>query len=391
MPDTEEPTRWGRMVARMHGEIPAEELEAYRRAGAEVYALLEDLEGRRLDSILGSGDAWAVAPATQAALVCGWNAFALQLLGDQLLSADYEADPPTVGYVPVVTARQALEFYGQVSGWLERARRAESNPSFVLDVAVPAPLPSWVEAEPCPLPHLGAIRAAAAQLRRQAMAGAAGFHLDLTDPDRRKAHGQVHELLANAEAALDYADRLWAPDAPAAVHEDVERHSKLAIRRLYLLGQLLAMPRLALRPLPAPTALAAPAAGTLPGQPGFDPWCLTDPTGRQWWQHDPQAGAALQALWAHDPQPARTLAIQVEIDLAVARGDIAIATWGAAPLGHYSSCPWAPIYEVRRPTSIAGRRLQPLQHFSYDVSADDVLRGGPFRRQIVVGPFHRNG
>ena len=126
----EQPTLWGRLMARKNGEVPADVLEAYQRAGAEVYQLLDDLEVRRLDVVLGTGDAWSVAPATQAALVCAWNAFALQLLGDQLLVADYEADPPSVGYVPPATAEQALSFYGQVAGWLERARRAESNPSF---------------------------------------------------------------------------------------------------------------------------------------------------------------------------------------------------------------------------------------------------------------------
>ncbi len=133
----EEPNLWGRMMAKLGGEVPADVLEAYRRAGGEVYQLLDDLAGRRLDIVLGTGDAWSVAPATQAALVCGWNAFALQLIGDQLLAADYEADPSSVGFVPPATAQEALGFYGQVAAWLERARGAERNPSFVLDVAVP--------------------------------------------------------------------------------------------------------------------------------------------------------------------------------------------------------------------------------------------------------------
>ena len=361
----EEPNLWGRMMAKLSGEVPADVLEAYRRAGGEVYQLLDDLAGRRLDIVLGTGDAWSVAPATQAALVCGWNAFALQLIGDQLLAADYEADPSSVGFVPPATAQEALGFYGQVAAWLERARGAERNPSFVLDVAVPAPLPSWTQLEPRPGPHLTALRTAASQLRRHAVAAVAGLKVDLSDPERKRAHEQIHGLLAEVEAAVDYAARLWAPDLPPEVHGDIEHRSKLAIERLYLLGQLIAMPSLALRSLPAPMAIAAPAAGTLPGQAGFDPWCLSHPAGRAWWQRDAQAHRALQALWANDPDPARTVATQVEIDLAVARGDVAIATWRGAPVGHFSSCPWAPIYEVRRPTTIAGRTLAPLQQFTY--------------------------
>lgn len=42
MIDSDRPGLWGRLLARLHGEVPADVLEAYRRAGAEVYALLED-------------------------------------------------------------------------------------------------------------------------------------------------------------------------------------------------------------------------------------------------------------------------------------------------------------------------------------------------------------
>ena len=111
---------------------------------------------------------------------------------------------------------------------------------------------------------------------------------------------------------------------------------------------------------------------------------------RGFWQRDPQAQVAVQALWASDPDPGRTLATQVEIDLAIARGDVAIATWQGYALGRFATCPWAPIYEARHPATIAGRRLAPLQHFTFDVSAEGFAWGQPFRRQILVGPFYPN-
>ena len=46
----------------------------------------------------------------------------------------------------------------------------------------------------------------------------------------------------------------------------------------------------------------------LPGQPGFDLWCLTDPYTRAYWQQDPAACMAIAMLWRVDPAPARTLA-----------------------------------------------------------------------------------
>lgn len=375
------------MVARLQGEIPADVVEAYRRAGAEVYALLDDLETLRLEATAAGLDAWSIEPATQAALLCGWNAFALQLVADQLLDADYEANPATVGYLPAVTSEQALAFYGQVPGWLERARRAQSNPGFSLDLAVPAPLPPWAAAEPCPRVHLAAMRAATAQLRRHATAGMAGFHAALDDETRRATHDAVHEVLAEAEASANYAERLWAPEIPAAIHEDIERHSKHAVERFYLLGQLVAMPALAGMQRPAPVA-ASPASAAAPGE-SFSPWCLTDPDSRSRWQRDSRARKAIDALWAKDPDPQSTLAIQAEIDAARARGDIAIATRDGRSLGNYYCCPWGAIYEVRRPSVIGERLLQPLQQFTFDVSAEGMEEGKPFRREILVGQFHR--
>lgn len=112
------PGVWGRMVSRLQGEVPAEDREAYRRAGSKVYSLIADLELRRIEWGTTGVDAWTAPLSSQAALLCGWNAFALQTLGDSLLAADYESQPSTRGFVPPVTAEQTLAFYQQVPGWL---------------------------------------------------------------------------------------------------------------------------------------------------------------------------------------------------------------------------------------------------------------------------------
>lgn len=372
----------GRFLARLQGEIPATELEAYQRAGAEVYDLIEDLEGDRADWALQEFDAWSVPEATQVALLCGWNAFALQLLGDRLLDADYESEPSTVGFVPPVTAEQALAFYGQVAAWLSRARQARASSSFRLDVDVPAALPRWSEAEPCPLPHLAAMRSALDQLRRHTSAASAGFHLDPDDGERRRAHDRIQEVLADAEAAASYADRLWAPDVPATVHEAIEAQARLAVERFYEAGQFLAMPRLAIQ-LPRTLSRQKGRPLARPGRPGFDPWCLTDPETRQHWQTVAAAQKAIRALWANDPQPDRTLAIQSEIEGAAERGDID----RLAGSGPYYCCPWAPIWVVKRPVVLGGQHLRSLEQFTYDVSAEEVPEGGAFVRRVLVGRF----
>lgn len=387
MPDeaTDEtpPGPWGRLMARLQGEIPATELEAYRRAGAEVYSLLDDLEGARAEWALAGLDAWTAPHSTQVALLCGWNAFALQAMGDQLLSADYESEPSTRGYVPPVTAEQVLAWYEQVPAWLSRSRAARESGTYALDVAVPAALPPWSEVEPCPRPHLAAIRAAAAQLRRHATASMAGFHVELTDPGRKRAHDRVHEVLAEAEAAADYADRLWAPGVPAKVHEAIETHAKRSVEAFHLLGQLMAIPSLATAPPPKPSSSAGrPRPG--PGQAGFDPWVLTDPRSRSGWKRDPEAREAISVLWDRDPDPRRTLAVQAEIDAAVERSDIVLDK----SIGNYFCCPWSGIYLVRRPVTIDGRPLQAMQQFAFEVSAEEMDEGGRFKRELVVGRFH---
>ena len=376
------PGMWGRMVARLAGEVPADVLEGYQRAGSEVYDLLQALEQRRLEWKLKDLDAWTVDSGSQVALVCAWNAFALQLLGDRLLDADYQTSPRTVGYVPPVTAEQALTFYGQVAAWLSRARQAEASASYELDVDVPAPLPPWSEVEPCPTAHLVAMRAALDELRRHASAALADFHLNKDDPERGRASDRIQEVLAAAEAAGGYADRLWAPDVPPALHEEIERHAKEAVASYYELGQLLAMPRLALRPRAVPSTATGGVRRPGPGEQGFDPWCLTDPQTRPSWERDRQARQAIAALWANDPDPRKTLTIQADIDAAVERGDVVFSS-----AGHYYCCPWAPIYEVRRSVTIAGRRLRPIQEFTFDVSAEEMAKGGAFKRELYIGQF----
>jgi len=380
-PVEQRPGPFGRLMARLQGEVPADVLEAYRRAGGEVYALGDELETRRIESLL-DGDTWSMDPATQAALAAVWCAFALQALGDALLEADYQADPGSVGYVPSVTARQALAFYGQVPGWLARARQAQASPSYRLDVTLPARLPPWGEVEPCPKVHLAAMRAALDQLRRHAAAGMAGFHVEGVDDGRRRAHDRAHEILAEAEAAACYADRLWAPEVPYDIHEAIERHAKHALDRFYELGQLMAMPQLAIS---TPPTLARFETSALPGpgQPGFDPWCLTHPASRAWWWRDPTARRAIDMLWASDPDPAATLAIQGDIDAAVARGDVI-----PNPVGYFLCCPWSSIYEVRHPVIIGGRWLHPVEQFALDVSAEGMSQGRAFRRELFVGQFH---
>lgn len=100
--------------------VAAPTLEAYRRAGFAVQELLQQVAYRRLECELEGLDPWDVGPSRQAELVCAWNAFALQTLGDALSDT-------SKGRVSAASSRQALAFYEQVEGWLNRARQARSK------------------------------------------------------------------------------------------------------------------------------------------------------------------------------------------------------------------------------------------------------------------------
>ena len=43
---------------------------------------------------------------------------------------------------------------------------------------------------------------------------------------------------------------------------------------------------------------------------------------------------------------------------------------------------------MRRPVTIAGQRLDPIQEFTFDVSAEEISEGGEFKRGLLVGQFH---
>jgi hypothetical protein len=325
-------------------------------------------------------------PGQASQLLCTWNAFVLQTLGDQLVEADYQAMPSTAGYLPPVTAEQTAAFLGEVEYWSSRARRAAADPNFDIgaDHPLPAVLPRWVEVEPCPTEHLVAMLAAARAVRDRVEAAQADFVRAGVAEDHAKDAAQLAGLVADADSAVSYAESLWSPTADGVLHERIEASLKRAIEGYYRVGQLFAIPTLLDRPdVQASTPVVARLP--LPGQPGFDPWCLTSPISRARWQRDPKARRAIDLLWRYDPDPAATLGLQAQIDAAVSSGVVDSAS---SSLGDYFCCPWSAIYVARKPVVIGGRSLRPGDQLTLDVSAEKIASGGRFERQFVFGPFH---
>lgn len=385
----EKPSLLTKIYAAMCGEVSAETLEAYRRASLSVFELLDHLERERLTARAEGKTPWTLAPGEQAVGVCAWNAFVLQTLGNAFLDADYQTHPGTVGFVPPITADQVMRFYEPVEPWLRRARQAQANPQFVLDVTVPAALPAWSEVEPCPNTHLKGMLHAMRAVRDHAQAAMAYLEASApTDPRPQRQLDTIRQHYAAATTQARYADDMHGIDPSRDVHERVEEYLKAAIEQFYLVGQLVAMPERAEKATVVAPPVALPKAQPRPGQPGFNPWVLTDPLSREKFQRDPEAREAIRLLWVHDPAPEKTLAIQAEIEAAYTRGDISIAKKAdGRRLGHFFCTPWAAIYTVNRSVTLGGVALAPLQTFVFDVSIEGMNRGVPFRRQIKVAKF----
>jgi hypothetical protein len=260
------PTGWNRFFAKVQGEVPAAELDAFRRASAPVFELLEQVERRRLECSIDGLDPWTIPPATRAAFLCAWNAFVLQTLGNDFLDADYRAEPRTPHFVPPVTAEQVLRFYEQVEAWVNRAWQAQANPDFRLDVAVPAPLPAWGQVEPFPLAHLDGLLHAMRAVRDHADAAMAFLPTaPPPDPEQQAQVNRIRQLFAAAQARARYAEELCGHEPAPEVRERAGQHARAAIEQFYLLGQLASDPELARDPAPPPTA-ARPARAAAPAR-----------------------------------------------------------------------------------------------------------------------------
>ena len=224
---------------------------------------------------------------------------------------DGTSDPRTVGYLPPVTAEQAAAFFGEVEYWSSRTHRAAVDPHYDVsaEAGLPASLPAWVQVEPCPRPHLAAMLPAARSMRDHAQMALADYTRAEVPEDKAKLTTKLTGMIAEADEAVAYAEALWSPSSTDLIHQRVESSVTRGIKRYYLLGQLLGMPALLERPQ-AEVAVASGHRLPLPGQPGFDLWCLTDPTTRPQWQRDPAARRALEVMWSYAPDPAATLTLQ---------------------------------------------------------------------------------
>jgi hypothetical protein len=369
-----------RVEARLAGRVPATTVAAALRAGGVVYDELSEAEALRRDLVTAGTDLWSLPAGQSSQLVATWCAYALHTLGEQLVESEYAASPRLKGYLPAMTADQAMVFLTAADTWSARARRAAADPGYDIaeETRLPASLPSWNRSEPCPPTHVEAMLSAARALRERAQAALADFLATRVPDERRGTTERLQGLLAEADAAIGRGERMWTPSRFQPLHRAVESALLDGLQQLFRLGQLLARPALA-----ESAGGAARPARPLPGEAGFDPWCLSEPSAARSLRRDPEARAALDHLWRSDPDPAATLALFDEVEGAAADGDIAPDDGR-----NYDCTPWPAIYTARRPVTLAGHALRPGQQFTLDICVSDHGgREAEFRRDLYIGTF----
>ncbi|MBF6557991.1 MAG: hypothetical protein IVW52_17935 [Acidimicrobiales bacterium] len=374
-----------RLAARLAGRVPAATVEAYLRAGSAVYDDFFAAEALRRDLVASGTDLWSLGAGPSSQLLATWCAFGLQTLGERLVASENAASPRMAGYLPAMTAEQASVFLDAGRTWSARARRAVADAGYDLadEVRLPATLPVWKRMEPCPPTHVEAMLAAAQALSDRGQAALADFCGSSIPAEHTGTADQLRGLYAQADAAIGQAEQMWRPSRYQPLHRAVEDALRDALDQLFRLGQVLARPSLL-------GADGAKGAGRgrhrMPGEPGFDPWCLSDSAAARSLGGDLAAKRALEHLWGSDPDPAATLALLETVEQEADDGSIT----GSDESGSYYYCtPWPTIYTVRRPVTIAGHNLTPGEQFTLDICVGGHMGRAPgFHRDLLVQNFH---
>ncbi|GIW37188.1 MAG: hypothetical protein KatS3mg073_1333 [Meiothermus sp.] len=367
--------------ARARGYLSTEALEAYRRAGAGVYALLGELEASHPNP-------WTAAFSSQIYLLCVWNAFALQTLGDQMLAADEHLEPTSPGLVPPQTHALIRKFYQGSAEWLASAREAEQGR--YPEEELPASLPPWEGATRYPRVFLEALLEAAQALQQHVEARWGDFEQYPLPGDKAHLLERLRQKRRRAQTKLDYTLRLLSPQG-TSVPSTVVQHLRLAVSSYFRLGQFLALPVL----LDGNQGPDVQDTGKVeirerlllpePVPPPPMPWRMTDPRARPRLEQDGAVQAALRDMRQADPDPQTTQAMFEQIQAALERGLIAYAlSPNGQPLGPHRSPPFAAVYVALKPLKLWGQQLQAGQLFSFETYR--LSRGGTFRRALVVYP-----
>jgi hypothetical protein len=202
----------------IRADMPVREIDPYRRAGADAYELIDEV------------------PPASCARLAAWNAFLLQVYGDNLVAAGSHSR-----YVMADIVIFAREAYQLANIWLNEVRKAQASSSYRFIFNLPYHLPHWQEAYRTD-----------EQLRAMRDTLETGRTRVASDVERFAGDDTHRELLrvrlAQIDSEVQYVERLWTRKPTPDLRLTLGDTLTAALDHAYEIGQLLALPELILRP-----------------------------------------------------------------------------------------------------------------------------------------------
>jgi hypothetical protein len=342
-----------RLEASVRGEVSTADLSAFASGNQDAYELLDEL------------------PPQGCASLAAWCAFVLQSHADNLLGSG-----SSEGHCAEPAYEEARVLIQLATAWLERARSALSSADYRLDVVIPQPYPRPYGAQ-----HIDELRAMRKTL--EAVEARAGTAIEARRGE--PVYERLQPTLGIMRAALDAALVLARGHTPEqSIELALVQTVHAALDRGYQAGQLLAMPELLAKArVEQPVRDSSPASLALlrPGDPAFDPWCLTDPVERRRLAAIATSVAKLDDFWAKHPEVEQLLALQSEILAALQAGTADyLPSEAAGSLKQFTSkCPWPAALWAKARISIGGQAFEEGDRFVLSAGGGDE----PFRCAFV--------
>jgi hypothetical protein len=404
---------WDALIGQDHHLVDVAPLRAFQRAGNAVYETLDDAEQLRQKLQASGADAWRYSPAQSAALLCTWNAYVLQTIGESLLAGAVRQPGSGQTLLAKPCFDQAWLVFAQVEPWVGCAQRALTDPAYALNPQrLPADLPGWVD-DLAPASYLRSLLDAADAVGGRADVAVADVLTDDAATREPADVARIRGLMAQAASIGDYARTLVDPHTGQHLRVQVQDRLHLAMTVWFQVGQLLAMPTLLGSYHDPGTALLSPSAATAPPQrsaphqtfeaavidaaatlaatsgsrvsaavtrafitdgvgsidrglpdesryvsAGWDPWCFTEPSRQVTAATDEHCLQQLHHLWQMDPTPGVTAALAQQLRVAVASGALRVALDATGRPLSLDACPWPAVYDVVEPVVLTGRLMR---------------------------------
>lgn len=357
----------------MHGEVSDANVHGYLQAATQIEEIWQQIDDK-LTALIAQGIApWDAYAQLSYPLAFIRAARTYQVFVRELLAADAADDPQTAGYLPQVTYDQANALCHQIQPNLEHAVQSFSNTTYVPDVVLPLILGPRIESEgqPCPLPHLQGMIAAAREVREWAAGLLAQYDNAINaspaqTPTAINGHrGALQGLLAQADSQLRFGTDLVGQVSQSGVssqlHEEAETSLWNALQGFFLLNQVVASSQIFEASRKTPSALQRNNVYHDRRIRPADLWVVAAPSARSELR-DTEFGTAEMNEMCEKMGGILSAGTQRYLDDVAA----AEASGDAIIIAAMANCPFEPLYRAQRPLEIAGASIPTGNEFHWN-------------------------